>query len=241
MNVCIIPARGGSKRIPRKNIKEFCGKPVIAWSIEAAVASECFDYIVVSTDDLEISDVAKNYGADVPFLRPSDLADDLTPTRPVICHAITELEKTRPEFDNICVIYPAAPLIQKTDICLGLEALQSSSSEFALSVTTYPYPIQRSLRVLSGGGIEMRESKYRLTRSQDLEVFYHDAGQFYWGKRAAFLSDADSFSQRSIPIILPSWRVVDVDTEDDWKRAELLFRSLNLGMNPITSSSLSGS
>jgi N-acylneuraminate cytidylyltransferase len=232
MNLCIIPARGGSKRIPRKNIREFCGKPMIAWSIEAALASGCFDQVIVSTDDEEIESIAESFGAEVPFRRPADLADDHTATRPVVIHAIREAEKHFGRSDYVCVIYPTAPFIQVADLQRGLEKLIATKADFAFSVTSYAYPIQRALRLTSSGGVALVQPEHRQTRSQDLEPAYHDAGQFYWGLTEAFLEGRQTFSCASIPIILPSWRVVDIDNEEDWQRAELLFRSLKGQHNP---------
>jgi N-acylneuraminate cytidylyltransferase len=224
----VIPARGGSKRIPRKNIREFCGKPMIAWSIEAAIKSELFDQIVISTDDDEIADVATSLGAEVPFRRPEALADDHTATRPVVNHAIGEAEQRfgRPVY--VCCIYPTAPFIQIDDLQRGYEQLIKSGADFAFTVTRFAYPIQRALKLSESGRVAMFQPEHRNTRSQDLEKAYHDAGQFYWGRTEAFLKDSDAFSADSMPIILPHWRVVDIDEQEDWKRAELLFRSLYL-------------
>ena len=226
MNLCIIPARGGSKRIPRKNIREFCGKPMIAWSIESARASGCFDQVIVSTDDEEIASIAESLGAKVPFRRPAELADDHTATRPVVIHAIREAEKRFGRTDHVCVIYPTAPFIQVTDLQLGLEKLIAAHADFAFTVTSYAYPIQRALRLTSTGGVAMFQPEHRQTRSQDLVSAYHDAGQFYWGRTEAFLEDRDTFSGASVPIILPRWRVVDIDVEEDWRQAELLFHAM---------------
>lgn len=226
MNLCVIPARGGSKRIPRKNVREFCGKPMIVWSIEAAKESGLFDRIVVSTDDDEIAQVATKFGAEVPFRRPADLSDDQTATRPVVIHAIESVKKPGQPIDYVCVIYPTAPLIQVSDLQLAFNRIKESDANFAFSVTEYPYPIQRALRLSNDGGVDMFQPKHRLTRSQDLEKAFHDAGQFYWGRSDAFLSNSDTFSSTSIPIVLPSWRVVDIDTQEDWRRAELMFNAL---------------
>lgn len=223
MNVAIIPARGGSKRIPRKNIKIFCGKPMIAWSIETALESGCFDHVVVSTDDDEIASIAIEYGAEVPFRRPSELADDHTATRPVVNHGIKEVECLYGRVEKICTIYPTAPFLQVDDLKQGLSALQDGKWNFAFSVTNYSYPIQRALKKSAEGGVEMFYPEFRAARSQDLEPAYHDAGQFYWGRRDAFLEGKPTFSPNSFPILLPSWRVVDIDIEEDWLRAEKIF------------------
>jgi pseudaminic acid cytidylyltransferase len=226
MKLCVIPARGGSKRIPRKNIRDFCGKPMIAWSIEAARESNLFDLIIVSTDDEDIAQIAQACGAIIPFLRPSYLSDDFTPTRPVVNHAIQEIKKKHGEYEHTCVIYPTAPLIQVADLKTGLETLIRSQADFAFSVTNYPYPIQRALKITLAGRVEMLQPEHFNARSQDLESAYHDAGQFYWGKTEAFLANKNTFSSFSVPIILPSWRVVDIDTENDWIRAEKICRSI---------------
>ncbi|WP_081618349.1 pseudaminic acid cytidylyltransferase [Thioalkalivibrio sp. ALE31] len=226
MNVAIIPARGGSKRIPRKNIKPFCGKPMIAWPIEAARQSGLFDHVVVSTDDDEIAEVATAFGAEAPFRRPAKLADDYTATRPVVNHAIEEIEWVHGRIQYACTIYATSPFLLVDDLKKGFDALQEESRDFAFSVASYPYPIQRALKVTDGGGVEMFHPEHRWTRSQDLEPAYHDAGQFYWGRRDAFLENKPTFSSESYPVILPSWRVVDIDTPEDWTRAEHLFKSL---------------
>jgi len=232
MKVAVIPARGGSKRIPRKNIREFFGKPMIAWSIEAAQKASLFDQIVVSTDDDEIAEIAESFGAAAPFRRPSELADDHTPTRPVVNHAIREVERHFGRPDYVCTIYPAAPFINVDDIKYGIQQLLACDVDFAFTVTSFAYPIQRALKVSATGGIAMFQPEHRFTRSQDLIPAYHDAGQFYWGRTTAFLEDRDNFSSRSVPIILPNWRVVDIDDEEDWQHAELLYRALLLLENP---------
>ena len=228
MNLCVIPARGGSKRIPRKNIREFCGKPMIAWSIEAAIKSGLFEHIVVSTDDDEIAAVATSFGAEVPFRRPAAMADDHTATRPVVNHAISEAEQRFGRPAHVCCIYPTAPFIQIDDLQRGSEQLISSGADFAFTVTRFAYPIQRALKLTEGGRVAMFQPEHCKTRSQDLEEAYHDAGQFYWGRTEAFLEDRDTLSAASMPIILPNWRVADIDEQEDWERAELLFRSLGL-------------
>ena len=227
MNIAVIPARGGSKRIPRKNIKEFCGRPMISWSIEAALRSECFDRIVVSTDDPEIADVSVKAGAEVPFFRPLELSNDFTGTVPVIAHAINWLQDhgSRPSF--VCCLYATAPFVVPDDIKRGLQILQSESYDYAFSVTSYPFPIQRALRLSSGGRIEMFNPQHFATRSQDLEEAFHDAGQFYWGTAAAWLDGKPVFADMSAPIFLPRYRVQDIDTPEDWVRAELMFKALS--------------
>lgn len=226
--IAIIPARGGSKRIPRKNIKYFCGKPMIAWSIEAAKKSGMFDHIIVSTDDIEIAEVAKQWGAEVPFIRPTELSDDYVATRPVINHAISMAAALYGQPDYVCCIYATAPFIRAEDIRCGLKKLIEEGCDFAFTVTSFPYPIQRALKITAKGRIDMFSPEYRATRSQDLEEAYHDAGQFYWGKTEAFTNDLPTFSEHAAPIILPRYLVQDIDTLEDWYRAELMFKAAGI-------------
>jgi len=226
LKVAVIPARGGSKRIPQKNIKKFRGKPMIAWSIDAARKSELFDYIIVSTDDVEIAKIAKDLGAEVPFIRPAELSNDHTATRPVIIHAIEAIEKIYGRPDYVCCIYATAPFIQPEDLIDGFNKLSAEGSDFAFSVTSFPFPIQRAIKVTGNGRVEMFNPEHRNTRSQDLEEAYHDAGQFYWGKTQAFLDDVPTFSAASVPIVLPRYRVQDIDTKEDWDTAEMLHKAL---------------
>ena len=225
MNVAIIPARGGSKRIPRKNIKEFCGKPMIAWSIEAALQSGCFDRIVVSTDDTEIAEVAQRFGAEVPFMRPGALSDDHTGTTAVIRHATEWFIEQGQQPEQVCCIYATAPFISPEDIQRGLEILTATGSDYAFSVTSYPFPIQRAIRLTPHGRVEMFNPEEFNSRSQDLEEAYHDAGQFYWGRASAWLSEKKIFSPEASPVLLPRYRVQDIDTMEDWQRAELMFKA----------------
>ena len=227
MNVAIIPARAGSKRIPRKNIKDFCGKPMIAWSIEAALQSNCFDRVIVSTDDVEIADVAKRYGAEVPFMRPAVLADDHTGTTAVIRHAVEWCMQQGDQPEYACCIYATAPFILPADIQRGFEALVNAGCDYAFSVTSYPFPIQRAIRVTPQGRVEMFHPEQFNTRSQDLEEAYHDAGQFYWGRSSAWLTEKIIFSQAAAPVLLPHYRVQDIDTIEDWQRAELMHAAIN--------------
>lgn len=223
MNLCVIPARGGSKRIPRKNIREFCGKPMISWSINAAIDSECFDRIIVSTDDDEIADISKKCGAEVPFTRPAELADDYASTTAVIAHAVQWQNDHDVAPDNVCCIYATAPFVQAKDINRGLDLLLSSKADFAFSVTGYDFPIQRAIRITRDEKVEMFQPEHFNTRSQDLEEAWHDAGQFYWGSSLAWLQEKAIFGSNTKPVFLPRHRVQDIDTSEDWKRAELLF------------------
>lgn len=226
MRLAVIPARGGSKRIPRKNIKHFCGKPMIAWSIEAARLSGCFDRILVSTDDAEIAQVAQIHGADVPFMRPPELSDDHAGTIPVIAQAVAWQNQHGEQAQDVCCIYATAPFVQAADLQRGLHILQSSRADYAFSVTSYAFPIQRAIRITSQERVEMFQPEHFGTRSQDLEEAWHDAGQFYWGKASAWLAGKSLFSQVAAPVPLPRHRVQDVDTPEDWDRAEWLFKAM---------------
>jgi pseudaminic acid cytidylyltransferase len=228
MNISIIPARGGSKRIPRKNSKEFCGKPMIAWSIKAANASKLFDHIIVSTDDNEIAEVAKRFGASVPFMRPAELSDDYVGTGAVVKHAVEWAIANIGEVEFVCTIYATAPFIQPSDLVKGFEMLVASDSQIAFTVTSFPFPIQRAIKITKAGNVEMFQPEHFKTRSQDLEPAYHDAGQFYWARTDAVLNEVSAFSDAAIPIILPRCQVQDIDTLEDWQRAELMFKALHV-------------
>jgi N-acylneuraminate cytidylyltransferase len=224
--VAIIPARGGSKRIPRKNVKDFCGKPMIAWSIEAAKASGCFEQIIVSTDDHEIAKVASEWGATVPFLRPAKLSDDFTGTLPVIRHAVEWLNQNDCPVEYACCLYATAPFVSAADLKQGLQLIQDSGSSYAFSVTSYAFPIQRAIRITDNGRVAMFNPEHFQTRSQDLEEAWHDAGQFYWGTAEAWCEERAIFGEDSVPVKLPRHRVQDIDTPEDWSRAEWLFRAM---------------
>ena len=226
MNVAIIPARGGSKRIPRKNIKDFCGKPMIAWSIEAALQSGCFERIIVSTDDEEIAEVALRFGAEVPFIRPEELSGDFVATIPVIKHAIQWLEANQIIPDWVCCIYATAPFISADALKSGLTLIQQQDTDYVFSVTSYAFPIQRAIKLQQNGTVQMFSPEHFNTRSQDLEEAYHDAGQFYWGASDAWLEEKPIFSSKSYPVILPRYLVQDIDTPEDWIRAELMFKAI---------------
>ena len=228
MKLAVIPARGGSKRIPRKNIKMFCGKPMIAWSIEAAVKSGCFDQVVVSTDDAEIAAVARQYGAQVPFMRPHELSDDYTGTTAVVAHAINWFEAHEVPPRLVCCLYATAPFVSAEDLQQGLTVLTESGGDYAFSVTTYPFPIQRAIRINPANRVEMINPEHFETRSQDLEDAYHDAGQFYWGRAEAWLMKKMIFGPTSSPVLLPRHRVQDIDTLEDWTRAEWMFKALEM-------------
>jgi len=226
MKLAVIPARGGSKRIPGKNVKLFGGKPMIAWSIEAVQRTGLFDRIVVSTDDKEIASIARKYGADVPFVRPAELSDDHTSTAPVIAHAIEWHLKQDFHPIEICCIYATAPFLRSEDIILGQKTLNQSDVDFAFSATSYAFPIQRAFKLREDGRIEMFEPSQFQVRSQDLPEAFHDAGQFYWGTSDAWLSGTPIFGSKSAPVFLPRYRVQDIDTPEDWEQAELMMKVL---------------
>jgi len=220
-NVAIIPARGGSKRIPRKNIKDFYGKPVIAWSIEAAKACGLFAHIIVSTDDTEIAEVTKAWGAEVPFMRPAELSNDYAGTTEVIAHATQWVLHQGWSVTAVCCIYPTAPFIQVEDLKRGLMLLDSGDWAYAIAVTDFAAAIFRSFRERPDGGIEMVFPEHFLTRSQDLPIALHDAGQFYWGRPSSWIQGIRIFDRHTALVKIPRWRVQDIDDSDDWKRAEI--------------------
>lgn len=231
MNIVVIPARGGSKRILRKNIMEFCGKPMIAWSIEAARASGLFAHIIVSTDDAEIAGVAKTWGADVPFMRPADLADDYAGTTEVIAHATRWAQGQEWPLSGVCCLYATAPLVQTEDLKRGLRILESGDWAYAFSVTDYPSPIFRSFREHPEGGVEMFFPEHFDTRSQDFPIALRDAGQFYWGRPESWIEEKRLFDRHSAPVVIPRWRVQDIDSQNDWRCAELMYQLINKGLD----------
>lgn len=225
-SVAIIPARGGSKRIPRKNLLAFDGVPMIVRSIRTALDSGLFEQVVVSTDDAEIAELALAHGAQVPFLRPAELADDFTGTAAVIVHALQQL----PAFDYACCVYATAPLLQSRFLREGFELLQQyPQKSFAFSVCSFGFPVQRALTVDGQGALTALYPEFRQTRSQDLPEAFQDAGQFYWGRSEAWLRGEVLYSSASLPVILPRHLVQDIDTLQDWKRAEYLYAALKAG------------
>lgn len=226
MNIAIIPARGGSKRIPRKNIRSFCGQPLIAYSIQVAIRSNLFDQVIVTTEDKEIAEQARLYGAVTPFVRPQNIADDYSTTNDVMKHAVKWIfeHNMQPEF--ICCIYATAPFLQSCYLEEGLKKLQNSDRDFAFGVTSFSFPPQRAIRISQEGYIQAVQPEYYAIRSQDLEKLYHDAGQFYWGRASSFLKNKITYSEISIPIIIPRYLVQDIDTIEDWIRAENMYRIL---------------
>jgi pseudaminic acid cytidylyltransferase len=224
VNIAIIPARGGSKRIPQKNIKNFCGKPMIAWSIEAAKKSGLFSRIIVSTDNAEISAVAIQYGAECPFVRPIELSDDHSTVGDVMAHATHLTISENPEISAICCIFATAPHIDTNDLATGLRLLNSGSWSYAFSATTFEYPIFRAFEKQASGELKMVFPNHYLSRSQDLPEAFHDAGQFYWGRPVAWINKNRVLDKWATPVFIPRWRVQDIDTEEDWKRVEELVR-----------------
>jgi len=225
-SVAIIPARGGSKRIPRKNLLAFDGMPMIVRSIRTALDSGLFEQVVVSTDDAEIAELALAHGAQVPFLRPAELADDFTGTAAVIVHALQQL----PAFDYACCVYATAPLLQGRFLREGFDLLQQHPDKaFAFSVCSFGFPVQRALTLDGQGALTALYPEFRNTRSQDLPDAFQDAGQFYWGRSEAWLRGEVLYSSASLPVILPRHLVQDIDTLEDWKRAEYLYAALKAG------------
>ncbi len=226
MRVAVIPARGGSKRIAHKNVRLFRGKPIIGYAIDTARQSGLFGRVVVSTDDPAIAEVARDHGAEVPFVRPSGLADDQTTVVDVVRHAVDWLQGQPHPLDAVCLIYATAPFVAADDLAQGAEAMASGDWDYALAVTGFPAPIFRAFAAHPEGGVEMFFPEHFGTRSQDLPVGLHDAGQFCWGSPQAWLERRPIFDRRSLPIMIPRWRVQDIDTPEDWARAELIHRLL---------------
>jgi pseudaminic acid cytidylyltransferase len=225
-NVAIITARGGSKRIPRKNIKDFLGKPIIAYSIETALGSGLFNYVMVSTDDDEIAEVAKKYGAEVPFIRSKQTSDDFTGTADVVLEVLRDLQKSGKQFENACCIYPTAPFINKQTLNESYKLLTDKKFDSVFPVCSFSYPIQRALEINNSKTTMVWEENLN-KRSQDLPVRYHDAGQFYWMHIESFLTAKKLFTQNTGSVILDELQVQDIDNETDWKLAELKYSLLN--------------
>ncbi len=224
MKLAIIPARGGSKRIPRKNIKPFCGKPMIAWSIEAARLSGSFDRIIISTDDAEIADVARQWGAEVPFMRPDELSNDYAGATAVVAHATEWAIGTGLDVEAVCCLLATSPFVQQSDLQAGWKVFSSGAWDYVFTATDFAAPVFRAFQETPEGGVKMFFPEHFNSRSQDLPVALHDAAQFYWGKPAAWLEGRRVFGPSSSVVVIPRWRVQDIDTPDDWKRAELLAR-----------------
>ena len=222
-NLCIIPARGGSKRIPKKNIKSFLGKPIIAYSIEAAIQSKLFTEIMVSTDCQETAEIAQEYGAKVPFLRSKENSNDFATTYDVIKEVIDEYKKNEVNFKNICCIYACAPFVTANKLKQAYQELSNRKVDTIFPVIEYSFPIQRAIKI-NNGKIKLFNTKYLNTRSQDLEKSYHDAGQFYWMKSEKILKKGRIVTDNCSSIIITELEGQDIDTETDWKLAELKFK-----------------
>lgn len=231
MNIAIIPARGGSKRIPGKNIRPFLGKPIIAYSIEVALQSGLFESVMVSTDDPQIADIAREYGASIPFMRPPELADDYTGTTAVVQHATQWFLQQDIAIENVCCLYATAPFVQARYLRQGLDKLQTLKDTMVFSVCRFPFPIQRAQKMDAQGFMTPFTPAYMASRSQDLEEAYHDAGQFYWWHAQTLLHGA----RHSAGIILPRHLVQDIDTQEDWQQAELMYQALQ--HNQLTTNS----
>ena len=225
-NLCIIPARGGSKRIPRKNIKDFVGKPIIGYSIEAALKSELFDEVMVSTDEIDIADIPKRYGAKVPFLRSAKNADDFSTTFDVLEEVILDYQKKGLIFENICCIYPCAPFVNNKILTESYAQLVRSNFDSVIPIVAFSFPIQRSFK-LEGEKISFFYPEYEKQRSQDLEKAYHDAGQFYWSKTNELIKNKSLVTKNSGFLELDEMQVQDIDNETDWKLAELKYTLFN--------------
>ena len=226
MIVAIIPARGGSKRIPKKNIKNFFGRPIIGWTIDIVKKTKIFDKIIVSTDDKRIASIAKYYNAEVPFMRPSRLSGNKSSTSDVIIHAILWLKKKGYNPKEVCCIYPTSSLIQPRDLKNSLRDLKTKKWEYVFSATTFEYSIFRAIKYNKKKQLQMVFPKLYNNRSQDLQESYHDAGQFYWAFAKSWLNKKKIFGKKSKMTLLPRWRVQDIDNIYDWKKAEIIFRML---------------
>jgi len=229
MRIAVIPARGGSKRIPRKNIREFAGKPIIAWPIGAALESGLFDNVIVSTDDDEITQVSRSFGATVPFVRPSNLADDFSDTKSVVRHVISELGLERDFASQICCIYPTSVFATPEYLADGLNLLNHERCSFALSITGVDSTVLRSFTQDADGKLKMVFPENFNRRTQDLPVLYRDAAQFYWGSVSAWCSDEQIFGESARGVFFDSSRVSDIDTDFDWHSAEAIFQLIKRG------------
>ena len=230
MNIAVIPARGGSKRIPKKSIKLFHGLPVIAYAIKTAKESGIFSEVFVSTDDEEIAELAKSFGATIPWIRPKHLSDDHTTTLSVIQDAVRKLKSSLNDLENVCCIYPATPLLQSSFISRGLQILKDGDWDYVLSASRAETPPERFFSLDSANGVEMHFPEHKATRTQDFLPSFHDAGQFYFGKSSSWESGLQIFSGRSTIIEIPRQLSVDVDTLEDWHYAEHLFAMQRMGL-----------
>ena len=228
MKLAIIPARSGSKRIKNKNIKNFFGKPIIYWSIKLAIETNLFDKIIVSTDSHKIAKLSRSYGAETPFIRPKNLSNDYVNTNEVIKHSIKWFKSKKIDFDYVCCIYPTAPFLTKKNIKKGLKLLTTKKKLFSFTVTSFPHPIERALSVKKNGEVIPLSKKNEIKRSQEFNIFYHDIGQMYWGRSDAFLENKKIFSKNSVAIQVPRYLSHDINTIDEWKNAEMVFKSLKI-------------
>lgn len=241
MRMAVIPARGGSKRIPDKNIRSFHGKPIIAYSIAAALDSGCFDRVLVSTDSERVADIARAHGAEVPFTRPPELSNDFCGTQEVVQHAIAFQDSLGVAVSQVCCIYPTAPLITGTIIREGQQLLELSGKRYVFTAMEYEYPVQRALVSRGNAGVGPLFAEHIGSRSQDLDHLIHDAGQLYWGDAQAFREGLTIFSPMAMPLMLERWKFVDIDTEEDWRRAELMYalhRGTGIGALPAGGTSV---
>lgn len=221
--LAVITARGGSKRIPHKNRKEFLGKPIMAYSIEAALQAGCFDEVMVSTDDAQIADIAVQYGAKVPFLRSEETSNDFASTKDVIGEVLQRYEALGQRFEAVCCIYPTAPFLTPERLSQAMELLCEKQSDSVIPVVAYSFPPQRCL-VIREGKTSFLHPEHMLTRSQDLETCYHDCGQFYCLNTASFLEQQCLVMKNTYPVILSEMEVQDIDTLSDWELAELKYK-----------------
>lgn len=228
MNVAIIPARGGSKRIPRKNIKTFCGQPIIGYAIETAKLSGLFDRIVISTDDAEIAIIAKNFGAEVPFFRPEKLSDDYAGTKEVIQHCIGFMENSGYELNDICCLYPCTPLLRAQDLIVSYQKFKKTENTFCFPVIEFPSSVMRSLIMEIDGNLSPLFPENVKKRTQDTTQAFYDAGQFYWGNNKRWLS-SEPIHMNAVGHIMNKWKAIDIDTPEDWSNAETLFRIVKEG------------
>ena len=229
-SIAIITARGGSKRIPKKNIKEFCGKPIIAYSIEAALVSKLFDEVMVSTDSEEIAEVARHYGANVPFIRSAKNSDDFATTADVLQEVIAEYGKSGQKFETMCCIYPTAPFVTADKLQQAYDKFITHNADTLVSVVVFSFPPQRSF-IIRDGVLIYKYPRHINTRSQDLETWYHDAGQFYFHNVNSFLYRADNKLKKIIPFELEEIEVQDIDNLIDWKLAEMKYKMMGSNIN----------
>ncbi|MCP4264236.1 MAG: pseudaminic acid cytidylyltransferase [Candidatus Brocadiaceae bacterium] len=226
MNIAIIPARGGSKRIPGKNMRPFFGKPIIQYSITAAIESGLFSRVIVSTDSQVIADLATRFGAEVPFIRDADISDDFTPVADVVHHALVSLHEKHEPCEYACCILATAPFVRTENLRKGLNTIKAEKVASVFAVTTYPFPIFRALKITEEKRLEMFWPEHKFTRSNDLPEAYHDAGQFYWLDVRKFIKNKEIYTSDAVPVIIPRFLVQDIDTEEDWETAETIYQAV---------------